>query len=85
MVIDMATSAFARPSILVIKGSKVVLDRTIKKCDWAESFESVYFEGLGSDFNNETLSKVLISSNERIVEPAHKVSHPNYVKRRRVE
>ncbi len=77
MVIDMATSAFARPSILVIKGSKVVLDRTIKKCDWAESFESV-FEGLGSDFNNETLSKVLISSNERIVKPAH-------VKRRRVE
>ncbi len=53
MVIDMATSAFW-PSILVVKGSKVVLDRTIKKCDWAESFESV--EGLGSDFNNETLS-----------------------------
>ena len=51
-------------------GCKVVLDRTIKKCDWAESFESV-FEGLGSDFNSETLSKVLISSNERIVEPAH--------------
>ncbi len=70
MVIDMATSAFAWPSISVVKGSKVVLDRTIKKCDWAESFESV-FEGLGSDFNSETLSKVLISSNERIVEPAH--------------
>ncbi len=70
MVIDMATSAFAWPSILVVKGSKVVLDRTIKKCDWAENFESV-FEGLGSDFNSETLSKVLISSNERIVEPAH--------------
>ncbi len=36
---------------------------------WAESFESV-LEGLGSDFNSETLSMVLISSNERIVEPA---------------
>ena len=48
-----ATSAIW-PSILVVKGSKVVLDRTIKKCDWAESFESV--EGLGSDFNSETLS-----------------------------
>ncbi len=66
MVIDMATSAFAWPSILVVKGSKVILDRTVKKCDWAESFESV-FEGLGSDFNSETLSKVLISSNEVIL------------------
>ncbi len=66
MVIDMATSVFAWPSILVVKGSKVVLDRTTKKCDWAESFESV-FEGLGNDFNSETLSKVLISSNEVIL------------------
>lgn len=66
----MASCSFAWPSILVLRGSRIVVDRTVLKCTWNENFGSV-LERLGGGFSSELVSSVLISSNERLVEPTH--------------
>ena len=42
------------------------------KCSWNENFASV-LERLGSEYSNELVSKIVISSNERLVDPSHSV------------
>lgn len=65
-------ASFAWPSVLVLRGSRVVLDRTIVKCYWNENFASV-LERFGTEYSSERVSRIVISSNERLVEPAHTV------------
>ena len=65
-------ASFAWPSVMVLKGSKVVINRTILKCSWSENFASV-LERLGSEYSSELVSKIIISSNDRLVDPAHSV------------
>ena len=45
---------------------KFVVDRTILKCSWDASV----LERLGSEYSSRLVSKIVISSNERMVEPA---------------
>ncbi len=54
---------YAWPSVIVLRGSTVVVDRTILKCNWTDNFGSV-LERLGGGFSSEVVSRVLISSNE---------------------
>ena len=63
-------ASFAWPSVIMLRGSRVVVDRTIVKCSWNENFASV-LEKLGGEYSSERVSRVVISSNERLVEPAH--------------
>ena len=59
-------TSFTWPSVFVLKGSKIVVDRTILKCSWDASV----LERLGSEYSSKLVSKIVISSNERMVEPA---------------
>ena len=65
-------ASFAWPSVMVLKGSRLLVGRTILKCSWDENFASV-LERLGTEYSSELVSKITISSNERMVEPAHTV------------
>ena len=65
-------ASFAWPSVIVLRGSRVVVDRTIVKCNWSENFASV-LERFESESSTEVVSRVVISTNERLVEPAHTV------------
>ena len=67
-----SSASMAWPSIMVLRGTTVVVGRTVLKCTWNENFGSV-LERLGGGFSNELVSSVLISSNERFVEPTHTV------------
>ena len=72
-------ASFTWPSVFV---SKIVVDRTILKCSWDASV----LERLGSEYSSELISKIVISSNERMVEPAPldaPVSHPNNVRNKK--
>ena len=49
------------------------LDRSkVVKSDWSDNFGAI-LERLGGNFTNETVIQVVISSNERLVDPAHAV------------
>ena len=66
----MATS-FAWLSVLVKRGTSVVMSRTVLKCDWDQSFGSLLeqLDGLAE----ETIEKIEISKNESFVNPVHVV------------
>ena len=53
-------------------GHRLLVGRTILKCSWDENFASV-LERLGTEYSSELVSKITISSNERMVEPAHTI------------
>ena len=63
-------ASFAWPSVMVLKGSRLLVARTILKCSWNKNFASV-LERLGIEYSSELVSKITISSNERMVEAAH--------------
>ena len=67
-----AGSSYAWPSVVVYKGARQVQRRTIVKCDWSDNFGAI-LERLGDDYSNEIVTQVVISSNERLVDPAHTV------------
>jgi hypothetical protein len=57
---------------MVLRGSRLLVGRTILKCSWDEKLASM-LERLGTEYSTELVSKIVISSNDRIVEPAHTV------------
>ena len=63
-------SGYAWPSVVVYRGATLVKRRTIVKCDWGDNFGAL-LERLGG--TNETVVQVVISSNERLIDPAHTV------------
>ena len=68
----MAASSYAWPSVIVNKGSTVVKKRTILKCDWSNNF-GILLEKCGTEFATEAVAQVIISSNERLIDPTHTV------------
>ena len=63
-------ASFVWPSVMVHKGSRLLVARTLLKCSWNKNFASV-LERLEIEYSSELVSKITISSNERMVEPAH--------------
>lgn len=59
-------------SVIVKRGQQIVKDRTIFQCAWEDTFGSLLLK-FGSELEAETINQVVISKNEKYLDPCHKV------------
>ena len=67
-----SATSYVWPSVVIYRGATLVKTRTIVKCDWSDNFGAL-LEMLGDKFTNETAVKIVISSNEKLIDPTHVV------------
>lgn len=68
----MAESTFAWLSVVVKRAENVIKPREIMKCSWTDTFGSLLLK-YGSDVSSERVSHVVISKNEKFIDPCHRV------------
>ena len=68
----MASSSVTWLSVIVKSSQQIVKDRTILKCSWEDTTGSLLLR-LGNDLEAETIYDVVISNNDKFVDPHHKV------------
>ena len=68
-----STSTAAWFSVIVKCAQTIVKERTILKCSWDDSFGSLLLKFGCDDLEEETIHEVIISNNDKFVDPRHKV------------
>ena len=68
-----STSTVAWLSVMVKRSLTVVKERTILKRSWDDSFGSLLLKFRCDDLEAETIHKVIISNNDKFIDPRHKV------------
>ena len=68
-----STSTVAWLSIMVKRSLTVVKEQTILKRSWDDSFGSLLLKFGCDDLEAETIHKVIISNNDKFIDPRHKV------------
>ena len=58
---------------MVKRSQTVVKERTILKCSWDDSFGSLLLKFGCDDLEAETIHEVIISNNDKFIDPRHKV------------
>ena len=65
-------ATFAWLSVVVKRAESVIKSREILKCSWTDTFGSLLLK-YGSDLESERISHVVISKNEKFIDPCHRV------------
>ena len=68
-----STSTVAWLSVMVKCPQTVVKERTILKCSWDDSFGSLLLKFGCDDLEAETIHEVIISNNDKFIDPRHNV------------
>ena len=68
-----STSTVSWLSVMVKHSQTVVKERTILKCSWHDSFGFLLLKFGCDDLEAETIHEVIISNNDKFIDPRHKV------------
>ena len=60
-------------SVMVKHSQRVVKEQTILKCSWDDTFGSLLFKFGCDDLEAETIHEVIVSNNDKFIDPRHKV------------